>query len=119
MKLNRKRLLLSVLSWVAIVGGLACAEGVRSEPETVIEPPPPVVEPPCGNGKPDPGEECECPNKMTTGSCALTNTNVTCASIGMGFTGGTLLCNAAPRCTFNTMLCTGGPPSGGTGGSGR
>jgi len=75
-----------------------------------------MVEPTCGNGRPDPPlEQCECPNKMTTGQCKVET--MTCKDVGMG--DGTLLCNAAPLCTFNYTMCTAktaaGSGSGGTG----
>ena len=111
------RLRLAVWVWAALgaVGLIGCAEGSPAEPVNRIEPPPPVMEPTCGNGKLDPpAEQCECPNKMTTGQCKVDG--MTCADVGMGT--GTLLCNAAPMCTFNFTMCTGGKSTGGTGAGG-
>lgn len=107
-------------AWVWAMCGaaslFACAEGSPSQPAEYIPPPAPMVEPLCGNGKVDPMEQCECPNKMTTGACPVDGT--TCKDLGMG-TGGTLLCNAAPMCTFNFTMCTGPKSAGsGTGGTG-
>jgi hypothetical protein len=101
--------------WAAcgVVGLLACAEGSPSAPVQHIDPPLPTVEPLCGNGRVDPPtEQCECINKMTTGQCPVDG--MTCKDLGMG-TGGTLLCNAAPLCTFNFTMCTGAKAMGGTG----
>jgi hypothetical protein len=94
----------------------ACAEGSPSAPVQHIDPPPPMVAPLCGNGRVDPPmEQCECPNKMTTTQCPIDG--MSCKDVGMGT--GTLLCNAAPLCTFNFTMCTGkaagGTGSGGTG----
>jgi hypothetical protein len=96
---------------------LSCAQGSPADPVTKIDAPV-IVEPPlCGNTKLDPGEECECPNKETKGQCKVDN--MTCAMLRPGSLG-TLLCNAAPMCTFNFSLCTGGAPGAtGAGGTGR
>ena len=97
------------------VGLMACAQGSPADPPTHIDPPVPMMAPLCGNGKIDPMEQCECPNKATTGQCPVDGMD--CASLKMGT--GTLLCNAAPLCTFNFTMCSikgsGGSGSGGTG----
>jgi hypothetical protein len=48
----------------------------------------------CGNGRIDPGEQCD-----------GTNLNgQTCSTLAMGFTGGTLRCSSL--CAFDTTMCT-------------
>lgn len=49
----------------------------------------------CGNGRLDPGEDCDGSN-LNSGSCS-----------SLGFLGGTLAC--ATSCVFNTGACTSGP----------
>ena len=111
----RLRLTLWVWAMCGAVGLAACAEGSPAEPPNPIPAPAPMMEPLCGNGRIDPPmEQCECPNKMTTGLCPVELK--TCADLGMG--SGALLCNSAPLCTFNYSMCskpTGGTGSGGTG----
>lgn len=99
----------------------ACAEGSPAAPVTVIEPPPPEMEPPCGNAKPDPGEQCDCPKTVTT-QCRVQGMD--CTAVGRG--PGVLLCNAAPLCTFDFSMCQDSTPATGgtgavtgTGGTGR
>ena len=48
----------------------------------------------CGNGVVDAGEQCD--GKELSGK--------TCANLGQGFTGGSLMCSST--CTFNTSACT-------------
>lgn len=112
----RGRLTLWVWAVCGAVGLVACAEGSPADPPNHIDPPAAKVEPLCGNGRLDPPmEQCECPNKMTTGQCPVEG--MTCKDVGMGT--GTLLCNAAPNCTFNFSMCSvkgaGGTGTGGTG----
>jgi hypothetical protein len=106
--------LLAVLGFAVMSATLGCAEGSPADPVTKIDPPPPPVVVLCGNGKLDASEECDCPNVMTKGQCKVDN--MSCAMLRPGSTG-TLLCNAAPMCTFNLTMCSGGAP--GTGGTGR
>jgi len=103
-------LLCCALAW----GWLSCAEGSPADPPMQIAPPEPKKEPPCGNGLMDPGEPCDCPKVggQPVDRCPVTTGTITCQT--MNFKDGTLLCN---KCTFETMLCTGG--TGPTGGMGR
>ena len=101
----------------AVCGALslfACAEGSPSAPFQYIPPPEPMVQPLCGNNRVDPMEQCECPNKATTGQCPIDG--MTCNDLGMGT--GPLLCNAAPLCTFNFSMCPMARPAVGSGAAG-
>mgnify|MGYP003407443669 FL=1 len=107
----------AVCGLVGLMGPMglqACAEGSPSAPVQHIDPPAPKMEPLCGNGRVDPMEQCECPNKMTTGACPVDG--MTCKDVGMGT--GALLCNAAPLCTFNFSMCSAPKPAAGTGSGG-
>jgi hypothetical protein len=98
---------------LACLSVLGCAEGSPSQPVTVIDPPAVMEAPKCGNGTVDVavGEQCDCGN-MVTGQCRVMDK--TCEMVGRG--GGMLLCNAAPKCTFDFSLCAdNSPPTGGTG----
>jgi hypothetical protein len=90
----------------------ACAEGAPAEPETIIEPPTAPMEAPCGNGRPDPGEMCECP-KSATATCLLQG--MTCDRVMPGATG-MLACDSR-TCLLSLELCKNamGQPLGGNG----
>ena len=92
---------------------LGCAEGSPSQPVSQIEPPLEIEPAKCGNGVVDvmAGEQCDCGGMVST-QCRVMDK--TCNDVGRG--GGILLCNAAPKCTFDFSMCAiSTPPSGGTG----
>jgi hypothetical protein len=93
----------------------SCAEGSPAKPATQFDPPLAAVEPACGNGHPDPEEQCDCEkfNGNPVESCPVTNINMNCASLM--YTSGQLLCR---RCMFDTSMCQGGVGPGGSGGGG-
>lgn len=100
---------------IFLTGTLACAQGSPAEPPTKIEVPPPPVEVLCGNGKLDPGEQCDCANPMASGQCKVDG--AMCSTFKGPMSTGTVLCNAKPLCTLNLDSCSGGPVGamGGTG----
>jgi hypothetical protein len=114
--------------WVTCVGlfalGIgACAQGSPSKPVSDVEATVTMVAPVCGNGKFDKGlEQCDCPNKATTGQCVPIE--LTCEMVKPGSTG-MLACNAMPNCTLDMSKCIGGMalpgagfPAAATGGGG-
>jgi hypothetical protein len=102
---------LSTLGTVATVG---CAEGSPSQPPIIIEPIMDAPPPTCGNGKVDTaaGEQCDCGSMVST-QCQVMEMD--CMAVNRG--PGTLLCKAAPACTFNFSMCAISTPAS-NGGSG-
>jgi hypothetical protein len=98
-----------------LTGTLACAQGAPADPLTKIEIPTAPPEILCGNGKMDPGEQCDCTNMSASGQCKVDG--VTCAMFKGPMSTGTVLCNAKPLCTLNLDMCSGGP-TGAMGGTG-
>src|ERR1700712_1472429 len=98
---------------LACLSVLGCAEGSPSQPVSQIEPPLQIAPPTCGNGVVDmaAGEQCDCGSMVQT-QCRVMEKD--CNAVGRG--AGILLCNAAPKCTFDFSMCAiSTPPTGGTG----
>lgn len=90
-------ILLALLSFLLVFfSGLKASAGSVNVTAT--------VNPVCGNGVLETGEQCDGSNLG----------GQTCTSLG--YSGGTLSCNA--NCTFNTSACTTAPPPSGGGGGG-